>query len=165
MIISHPVRKPFLFFSLVFMMLSLPQCMEEDSTVPVGQGWTSTDPVSIPFRQRMMQAERGNLVKNPSFELGRLINIDSSTVSYNITGRKSMGENVTWVYHSPDTNGTGAEVPSGSYSIKIHRGSKDEAINQGDGIVSDFIRVIPGNYEYTFWIRLKIWPKRGSTPV
>jgi len=151
--ISYPLRKPFLFFSLAFLMLSLPQCMEEDSTVPSGQGWTSTDPVSIPFRQRMMQAERGNLVKNPSFELGRLINIDSITVSYNITGWKSMGENVTWI--------SGAEVHSGSYSIKIHRDSKDEAINQGDGIVSDFIRVIPGNYEYTFWIRLKdIRPNR-----
>ena len=147
MIFSHTSRKPLLFLSLVFLMLSLPQCMEEDSTVPVGQGWTSTDPVSIPLRQRMMQAERDNLVKNPSFELGRLINIDSSTVSYNITGWKSMGENVTWV--------SGAEVHSGSYSIKIQRDSKDEAVDQDDGIVSDFIRVIPGNYEYTFWIRLK----------
>ncbi len=154
MVFSSTLKKPFLFLSLVSVMLSFPQCMKEESTAPVGQGWTSTDPISIPFRQRLIYAERGNLVKNPSFEQGRLINLDSNTVTYNISGWKTFGENLTWIMHSPDSNGRGEEIRSGSYAIRIHRNRIDEFSNEGDGIVSDFIRVIPGNYEFSFWIRL-----------
>ncbi len=156
-------RKSLPFFVLVLVLLSFPQCMEEDSSVPAGQGWTSEDPVSIPFRQRLMQFEKGNLVKNPSFEHGRLINLDSNTVSYNITSWKGMGENLIWVEHLPDSNGKVPGVHSGSYSIKISRSLDDESINKGEGIVSDFIRVIPGNYEFSFWIRLQdIHPNRAQ---
>ncbi len=28
-------------------------------------------------------------------------------------------------------------------------------MGQGEGVISDFIRLIPGNYEFTFWIRLQ----------
>jgi hypothetical protein len=155
MVIGAASRRSFLPITLVFMMLVFSQCMDEDSTVPAGQGWTSADPTSIPLRHRELQAERGNLVKNPSFELGRLINLDSNTVSYNITGWKTLGENVSWIRHSPDSNIMDRGVHSGYYAIKIERNRVDEAINQGDGIVSDFIRVIPGNYEFSFWIRLR----------
>ncbi|MFC2098446.1 beta-N-acetylglucosaminidase domain-containing protein [Bacteroidota bacterium] len=153
--------KPYLLIVLAFLMLMFPQCVEEDSTTPAGQGWISTDFSSIPFRQRMLQAERGNLVRNPSFEHGRLVNVDSNTVSHNITAWQKMGENVSWVYHSPDSNGLDTEIRSGSYAIKIHRNPADQPFNQEDGIVSDFIRVIPGNYEFSFWTRLEdIHPRR-----
>ena len=145
MIISPVARKPFILFVLILLMLSFPQCREEDSSIPLGQGWTTADPASIPYRQRLLQAERGNLVKNPSFELGRLINIDSNTVSYNVTGWKWLGEKVTWVNNSPGDS---------SYAVKIQCKKTSEIITQGMGIVSDFIRVIPGNYEFSFWIRL-----------
>jgi hypothetical protein len=102
-----------------------------------------------------MQFEKGNLVKNPSFEQGRLIQVDSNTVSYNITGWKAMGENLTWVMHQADTGRPVHDVRSGSYSIEIFRSREDASINRGEGIVSDFIRVIPGNYELSFWIRLQ----------
>ena len=79
---------------LICIMLLVPQCMEEDSSLNSGTGWTSGDPGSIPLRHRQLQEEKGNLVKNPSFEQGRLINLDSNTVSYNITGWKTLGENL-----------------------------------------------------------------------
>lgn len=141
--------------TLVLLMLTFQQCKEEESTVPAGQGWTSEDPVSIPLRQRLMQAERGNLVRNPSFEFGRLIDLDSTTVSYNITGWQEMGEGVAWEEHSPDTNGKTGQVHSGFHAIRIYRGHADKITGQGEGIQSDFIRVIPGHYDFSFWIRLR----------
>ncbi|MCK4853042.1 MAG: beta-N-acetylglucosaminidase domain-containing protein [Bacteroidales bacterium] len=127
------------------MLFSFNSCVEDDSNLPSTAGWSRLDPASIPLRHRMIQANRGNLVKNPSFEHGRIINIDSNTVSNNITGWTWIGSNVDWV----------AEVHSGVYAVKIQRKSADETMGQGEGVISDFIRIIPGNYEFTFWIRLQ----------
>ncbi len=148
-------RKSILVVVLILLTLCFHRCAEEETTVPAGQGWTSSDPLSIPFRQRLVQAERGNLVKNPSFEQGRVINVDSNTVSYNITGWKPFGENLAWIMHPADSGVKEKEILSGSYAIRVRRERIDESIYQGDGIVSDFIRVIPGNYEFSFWIRLE----------
>lgn len=141
-------------FIVFLLALLLPNCVEEESTVPAGQGWTGADPPSIPLRQRMMLAERGNLVRNPSFELGRIINVDSNTVSYNITGWHEMGENVTWISEEADS-GRNGNVHTGGYAIRIRRDRDGSPSRQGEGIVSDFIRVIPGNYQLSFWIKLK----------
>lgn len=140
---------------IIVMLISFSGCVEEDNNQPSNTGWSSLDPASIPLRHRMNYANRENLVKNPSFEQGRIINIDSNTVSNNISGWTWIGSNVYWVAvgdssdHSPD------EVHSGSYAVKIERKNADETMEQGEGIVSDFIRIIPGNYEFTFWIRLE----------
>jgi hypothetical protein len=131
---------------IIVMLFSFIRCVEDDSSLPSTVGWSSLDPTSIPLRHRMIQANRGNLVKNPSFEQGRIISIDSNTVSKNIAGWKWVGSNVDWVKE---------EVHTGQYAIKIHRESADETIGQGEGIISDFIRIIPGNYEFMFWIRLQ----------
>ncbi len=120
-------------------------CVEDDPALPSTAGWTSLDPTSIPLRQRILQANRGNLARNPSFEQGRIINIDSNTVSNNIAGWTWVGNNVDWV---PDAH-------TGRYAIEIQRESADETMEQGEGVISDFIRIIPGNYEFTFWIRLQ----------
>ena len=138
-------RRTGLITIIIVMLFSFNSCVEDDSNLPSTAGWSSLDPASIPLRQRMIQANRGNLVKNPSFEHGRIINIDSNTVSNNITGWTWIGSNVDWV----------AEVHSGVYAVKIQRESADEAMGQGEGVISDFIRIIPGNYEFTFWIRLQ----------
>jgi len=37
----------------------------------VSDGWSSSDPLSIPYDLRQAQFEAGNLVVNPSFEDGR----------------------------------------------------------------------------------------------
>ena len=134
-----------LFILTLAIMCSLSRCAEDESSLPVTAGWSSLDPVAIPLRQRTIQANRGNLVKNPSFELGRIINIDSNTVSNNISGWKWVGAHVDWV----------SDAHTGMYAVKIRRESADETISQGEGIISDFIRIIPGNYEFTFWIRLR----------
>ncbi len=138
-------RRTGLITIIIVMLFSFNSCVEDDSNLPSTAGWSSLDPASIPLRQRMIQLNRGNLVKNPSFELGRIINIDSNTVSNNITGWTWIGSNVDWL----------AEVHSGLYAVKIQRKSADETMDQGEGVISDFIRIIPGNYEFTFWIRLQ----------
>jgi hypothetical protein len=138
-------RKTGLITIIMVMLFSLNSCVEDDSSLPSTTGWSGLDPASIPLRQRMIQAHRGNLVKNPSFEQGRIINIDSNTVSNNITGWTWVGSNVHWV----------AEVHSGVYAVKIQRENADETSGQGEGVISDFIRIIPGNYDFTFWIRLR----------
>jgi hypothetical protein len=144
--IQSTFRKTGLVTIIIVMLFSFIRCVEDDNNLPSTAGWTSLDPTSIPLRHRMIQANRGNLVKNPSFEHGRIINIDSNTVSNNITGWTWVGSNVDWVV---------AEVHSGEYAVKIQRESADETIGQGEGIISDFIRIIPGNYEFMFWIRLQ----------
>jgi hypothetical protein len=138
------MRKTGLITIIIVMLFSFNSCVEEDNNLPSTAGWSSMDPVSIPLRQRMIQANRGNLVKNPSFEQGRIINVDSNTVSNNIAGWTWMGNHVDWV----------GEVHSGAYAVKIQRESADETMGQGEGVISDFIKIIPGNYEFTFWIQL-----------
>ncbi len=147
--------KTYLITIIIVMLFSFNRCVEDDNNLPSTAGWTSQDPTSIPLRQRMIQANRGNLVKNPSFEQGRIINIDSSTVSNNILGWKWVGSNVFWATRESSPANGPEEVHSGVYAVKIQRQSADETMNQGEGIISDFIRIIPGNYEFTFWIRLR----------
>jgi hypothetical protein len=129
----------------LIMLFSLNRCVEDDSSLPPTTGWSSLDPTAIPIRHRLVQANRGNLVKNPSFEQGRIINIDSNTVSNNIASWKWVGTHVDWV----------SDAHTGAYAIKIQRENADETMSQGEGIISDFIRIIPGNYAFTFWIRLR----------
>jgi hypothetical protein len=138
-------RNTGLIILMLVLMFTLHRCAEDDSSLPATAGWTSLDPTAIPLRLRTIQVNRGNLVKNPSFELGRIINIDSNTVSNNISGWKWVGTHVDWV----------SDAHTGMYAVKIRRENADETISQGEGIISDFIRIIPGNYELTFWIRLR----------
>lgn len=140
---------------IIVMLISFGGCVEEDNSRPSTTGWSSLDPASIPLRHRMNYANRENLVKNPSFEQGRIINIDSNTVSNNISGWTWIGSNVYWVAVGDSTDHSPDEVHSGSYAVKVQRESADEIMEQGEGVISDFIRIIPGNYEFTFWIRLE----------
>jgi hypothetical protein len=142
---SNTVRgKTGLITILIVILSSLSGCLEDDSALPAATGWSSLDPAAIPLRQRTVQAHRGNLVRNPSFEQGRIVNIASNTVSKNITGWTWIGTRADWV----------SEARTGAYAIKVHKESADETRGQGEGIISDFIRIIPGNYTLTFWIRL-----------
>jgi hypothetical protein len=140
---------------IIVMLCSVNSCVEDDSNLPSTAGWSSLDPASIPLRQRMIQINRGNLVKNPSFEEGRIINVTSNTVSNNISGWTWIGNNVHWVAGVDSSDHNPAEVHTGISSIKIQRESADETVGQGEGVISDFIRIIPGNYAFTFWIRLQ----------
>ena len=63
--------------------------------------------MTIPYRTRLQRLEKGNLVRNPSFETGRTFIIDSSTTSFVIDGWQQIGQHIEWVdiltdslYHS-----------------------------------------------------------------
>jgi hypothetical protein len=116
------------------------------------KGWSSSDPLSIPYDSRRAHFERGNLVANPSFEEGRVMPNDGGN-SFKLKGWERVGRNVKWVFQKNGLDAA-AEVNSGRHAVKIERaaaGERDEA----EGLISDYISVIPGNYYFTYHIQLK----------
>ncbi len=144
--------------SLIYLALSCllihGSCSRKETISPPATPWSSGDPLSIPLRQRQVQYLRGNLVKNPSFESGRYYNIDTLLRSFNLAGWSKVGENVEWVNLDYDTLFSEDEVFHGLRAIRIKRDIAYETTKQGEGIMSDFIRVIPGNYDLTYHVRL-----------
>ncbi len=116
--------------------------------------WSSNDPLAIPYFIRQQKADKGNLVRNGSFEIGKWLSVDSLTQSYSIDGWQKRGTHVTWVDLGADTGLPGAEVYSGQHAIRIIRTAADEMVSEGEGIMSNFIRVIPGNYSFSFYARM-----------
>jgi hypothetical protein len=114
--------------------------------------WSSSDPLSIPHDIRQKQFEKGNLVTNPSFEIGPR---DAGAVedNFKLQGWQAVGEHVRWARQATGDMAT-REVNSGGSAVKIVRTSSDEG-NGPDGVISDYFPVIPGNYDFTFNIRLK----------
>jgi hypothetical protein len=112
------------------------------------QEWSSSDPLSIPLDIRQAQFKKGNIVVNPSFENGH-----RETDRLKIEGWQPVGDHVGWALPESEAIAT-QEVNSGRHAIKIVR---TEMITKGDaaGVVSDYLPVIPGNYDFTFYIRLK----------
>lgn len=116
--------------------------------------WSSNDPLAIPFRIRWQKFEKGNLVRNNSFELGKYMPIDTLKKSFSIDDWQKVGKNVHWVDLETNDSTHTDEVFSGKHAIKIIRHVADEITDKGEGIMSGFIRVIPGNYSFSFYIRL-----------
>jgi hypothetical protein len=117
--------------------------------------WSTEAPLSIPYRQRIQRFERTNLLRNCSFETGKVLQVDSLKTSFVIDGWHQMGEHVRWV----DTRNTELyrknEALSGYRSIKVVRLHANETDDQGEGILSEFVKVIPGNYSFSFYTRLQ----------
>ena len=120
------------------------------------QNWSSMEPLSIPLAIRQAEFKKGNITTNASFEQGQAFRNDSLIKNFKIEGWKKVGENVEWVntesgFYKPD------EVHNGKHSIKISRKASDvkEVNNQSEGVESDFIKVIPGNYTFFFDIKLE----------
>ena len=116
--------------------------------------WISEDPLSIPFRIRQQKYEKGNLVWNNSFESGKNLIIDSTGVTYRIDGWQKTGEHVQWVNIEIDSIYDVREAFDSIRAIKINRLFANETDDPGEGVVSDYIKVIPGNYELSFYLRL-----------
>jgi len=116
--------------------------------------WSSNDPLAIPYWIRQQKADKGNLVRNGSFELGKWLSVDTLIKSYSVEGWQKKGANVYWVDMTTDTTLSADEIYSGQHAIKIIRTTADEIVEEGDGIMSNFIRVIPGNYAFSFYTRL-----------
>ena len=115
-------------------------------------GWSSSDPLTIPYDIRLNQFEKGNLVFNPSFEVGTAPE-DASEKSDRIKGWQSVGLNVSWVDSQAEEHSQ-TEVNTGRHSVKILRKTANE-LDEAEGVVSDFIEVIPGNYYFSYRVRLK----------
>jgi len=114
--------------------------------------WTSSDPLSIPYDIRLKLFEKGNLVVNPSFEQGKVIAGDSRR-TFSIPGWEVVGTNVGWVDRKTDVE-FAADVHRDERAVKIARVRANE-LDAAEGILSDYIPVIPGNYDFTYSIRLK----------
>lgn len=133
----------------------LTACDTRPKIVQIPSQWSSLDPGSIPLNVRKKEFSKGNLVTNPSFELGRDYMVDSSGVGFNLTGWKRLGENVAWVNIQEGGKYKKNEVSAGNHAVRIDRRRADETDKQGEGIISDFIRVIPGNYQLSMDLRLE----------
>ncbi|MBN2481654.1 MAG: hypothetical protein JXB19_07940 [Bacteroidales bacterium] len=124
--------------------------------------WVTEDPLTIPYRTRFQRYERPNLLRNGSFETGRTFSIDSGRTSFVVDGWQQSGEHIEWVDINKDSIYGTEEVFTGERSIKIFRNKAYETDHQGEGIISEFIRVIPGNYDFSFYTRLNdIRPNRS----
>ena len=108
------------------------------------EGWSSSDPLSIPYHIRQAQFDRGNIVINPSFENGQR-EAGESDNHFILEGWHTVGDHVRT---------TTREVYSGSQAVKIDRPRANEG-DDAEGVISDYLPVIPGNYDFTFNIRLK----------
>jgi hypothetical protein len=109
---------------------------------------TPPDPLSINSETRWAQYNRGNLVPNASFEKGR---VDGKKVS--ITGWEIAGDDIEWIDKSSFRYSVN-EVHDSSRSIRIIRNKAGE-MDKSEGIRSDFIEVIPGNYQFTLFLKLR----------
>jgi len=141
-------------------LLTISSCKKDDQT-RLQAGWTSQDPILIPYNIRNHERVLGNLVLNPSFETGRVYYEESNIKSYDIDGWKKVGRNISWINAQ---NGKSEYNPvfDGIYSVKIERTKADETEEKGEGIISDFIKVIPGNYSLKLHLKLKdVYPNQS----
>jgi len=121
--------------------------VQNESTAENKQ-WSSYDPLSIPLQTRKEQFSKGNLVLNPGFERGTIHSPDFSLENWTV-----IGEHVAWVDDG---------ASPGSQAIRITREKADETDEKGEGVESDFIPVIPGNYLFTYDVKLKdIYPQKS----
>jgi hypothetical protein len=147
------MMKP-IFLSLFCSILILNACSTIEKTQKTYRPspWSTSDPLSIPYDTRLEQFERGNLVINPSFETGSVTAGDPVN-TFILEGWQKVGQNVEWVTQESGLDAV-KEVNGGSHSVKIVR-KKAAELDEAEGIISDYIPVIPGNYYFTYSIRLK----------
>lgn len=113
--------------------------------------WSSSDPLGVPYEMRLQQLEKGNLLCNPSFE--QTGPRAGTTDPYDMPdGWEKVGRQVEWI----DTENGSApdEVHHGRRAIKIHRAHAGE-MDDAEGVISAYIPVITGNYDFTYAVRLK----------
>ncbi len=116
--------------------------------------WSTEAPLNIPYRIRLQRFEKGNLIRNHSFENGRTFKLDSATTSFSIDGWQQVGQHVEWTDTRADSVFAKDEAFSGYRAVKISRSGAKETDTQGEGILSDYIKVIPGNY--SLWLYMKL---------
>ncbi|MBN1183564.1 MAG: hypothetical protein JXB49_14840 [Bacteroidales bacterium] len=131
-------------------------CKHKEETITHTHGsWKSHEPLSIPIKTRMQYFTRGNLILNPSFEKGKFFSIDSTHSTFSIDGWKPIGNHVSWISIVNDTANLTDINRVSDHAIKISRGYANEDEKNDNGILSDFIKVIPGNYEFSLDIKIE----------
>jgi hypothetical protein len=126
------MRNTYLFLLLAIL---LPGMFNACRTGQDDASWTSMNPLSIPLSVRQSCYREGNLVPNHSFK--------QSLSQWSV-----IGKDVQW---------TDSSASDGGHAIKITRTDQgiDEVNNQPEGVLSDFIQVIPANYDFNVDIRLE----------
>lgn len=145
--------RPLFFISLVLTGILLTECKKDPDEQRLS--WSTEAPLSIPYRQRIQRIEKKNLLRNCSFETGKILKVDSLKTSSIIDGWHQMGEHVEWVDTRKESIYNKNEVYTGYRSIKIVRRRASETDEQGEGVLSEFLKVIPGNYNLSFYTRLE----------
>ncbi len=142
--------------------LFLSGCLSRNDKDDQRYNWSSDAPLTIPYRIRIQKAERGNLLRNPSFENGRTFNLESSKTSFVLDGWQQVGSHVEWVDIRNDSTYEANEAYSGYRAVKVARYTAWETDEQGEGIVSEFVKVIPGNYQLSLYARLEnVYPQKS----
>ncbi len=111
-----------------------------------------SEPLSILHATRQAQFDKGNLVINPSFEegSGRGDGLENGS---RIKGWQKVGENVHWT-DTESASGTSNGANTGRRAVRISRKRANE-LDEAEGVISDYIEVIPGNYYFSYHVRLK----------
>ncbi len=129
------------------------------------QSWLTEEPLTIPYRTRIQRFEKGNLVRNYSLEHGKTYKVDSTHSSFSLDGWQQFGNDIEWV-DLANNHFKSDEVYSGSRAIKIVRTTASETDVHGSGIQSDFIKIIPGNYQLTLALRIQdVYPQSPAVGI
>jgi len=139
-------------FSCIFILAAC-STIERPHKISVVPAWSTANPSSIPYDVRRRQFAKGNLVTNPAFEDGRWL-ASGSDDPFRITGWKTIGRHIQWVDRDSAPDAFDAQQQSGRRCIKITRTRANE-IDEAEGLISDYIPVIPGNYDFTYRVRLR----------
>jgi hypothetical protein len=146
------MKQPRIAILFLLSVLLATACTREDKATINKAVWTSSDPFNIPYKRRVNEMNAGNLLLNPSFERGRYFNERLNT--FELPGWTEIGSATKWV----DINRlafSDDQVSEGGHAIRIERPRVDELEKEGAGMLSDFIKVIAGNYRLEYSIRLE----------
>ncbi len=138
----------------LLLLLTLNACRDDDAALLNQSLWTSANSLQIPYHIRQNTLKQGNLIMNASFESGRLFYENGKVRSFDLDGWKRIGENVEWVNIQMNSYNSD-EAFEGVHAIKVHRSLAHETEEEGEGIESNFIKVIPGKYELRLMLRLE----------
>jgi hypothetical protein len=135
-------------FIFTMLMLSLSSCTDDWRRGRSSDNWSASDPTSIPYNIRMKEYKTGNLVPNFSFEEGTPLSSDTSI--YQIIRRwEIIGDHVKLIENKDDS----ILASDGKRAVCISMASVNETESVGEGVLSDFIPVLPGNYDFSLNIK------------
>lgn len=147
--------KAFKLFLPIFVLVSIvaiSSCRHDDTVTENELTWQSDNPFLIPFEVRMEQYNRGNMAVNGSFEEGRVFT-EVDKQSFDIQYWNKSGDNLQWVKETNDSIAQ-LSVAHGRAAIHFVNNKRDEYKVEENSIISDFIRVLPGNYSLDFMLKV-----------